>query len=74
MTSRITYRYIYRYAVCYYRYRDNNVIIAIIKLSILLHSPSIYSPVVDLGGLGAVAPLLAISGHTKGWMCCYKTH
>ena len=44
MTSRITYRFIYifiyRYTVCYYRYRDNNVIIVIIKLSILSHSPN----------------------------------
>ena len=24
------------------------------------------------GFRGAVAPPPAISGHTKGWMCCYK--
>ena len=33
-----------------------------------------YTPVADLGGArGAVAPPpLGISGHTKGWLCCYK--
>ena len=30
--------------------------------------------VADLGGLGGCIPPPAISGHTKGWMCCYKTH
>ena len=44
MTSRVTYRY----AVCYYRYRDNNVIIAIIELSLLLHSPNSYVYVIRI--------------------------
>ena len=34
MTSRVT--------VGYYRYHDNNVIIAIIELSLLSHSPSVH--------------------------------
>ena len=33
---------------------------------------NITAAVADLGGLGGCSPPPSISGHTKGWMCCYK--
>ena len=45
-----------------------------ITLSQLLASPKSSRTDIQISGRfrGAVAPPPAISGHTKGWMCCYK--
>ena len=77
-SSYCSYHYIFSYCILRGRIKGFNSVVHAIKCQevvteLWLGSYRTIESVADLGGLGGCSPPPpAISGNTKGWMCCYK--